>query len=382
MVGFLAMGNMVLGPAPMQAVISGCPRFGFHHNLAMHVNDLDYAHPAELVAQSPCEPRDAARLLLVGEEAGQRHHVRDLRQLLQPGDLLVLNTTKVIPARLLGNKESGGKIEVLLIHPIEGNSPEQGNAGTTRDPRQGTQLHLHAGTNSLEAHVEALAGDAQRTVRFAPGVDVLAHAMEFGAIPLPPYIRREADDNDEERYQSMFSRKHRLVAAPTASLHFTPELLADLKAKGVQSAEVELRVGPGTFKPVEHEQVEDHPIHHEWCCCPQETIDAIQRTRAAGGRVIAVGTTVVRTLETAWESGKPLPYAGWTARFLYPPQIIHGCDMLMTNFHLPKSTLLAMVSCLIEREELLAHYAYAIAEGYRLFSYGDAMLIPNRRKNS
>ena len=354
----------------------------------MHVNDLDYAHhPQNWWRKSPCEPRDAARLLLVGEEAGQRsdHHVRDLRQLLQPGDLLVLNTTKVIPARLLGNKESGGKIEVLLIHPIEGNSPEQGecwNCMIRGKVRVGTQLHLHAGTDSLEAHVEALAGDAQRTVRFAPGVDVLAHAMEFGAIPLPPYIRREADDNDEERYQSVFAQTPGSVAAPTASLHFTPELLADLKDKGVQSAEVELRVGPGTFKPVEHEQVEDHPIHHEWCCCPQETIDAIQRTRAAGGRVIAVGTTVVRTLETAWESGKPLPYAGWTARFLYPPQIIHGCDMLMTNFHLPKSTLLAMVSCLIEREELLAHYAYAIAEGYRLFSYGDAMLIPNRRKNS
>ena len=140
--------------------------------------------------------------------------------------------------------------------------------------------------------------------------------------------------------------------------------------------------GPGTFKPVEHEKVEDHPIHHEWCSCPQETIDAINATRAGGGRVIAVGTTVVRTLETAWEGGSPRAYCGWTARFLYPPQIIHGCDMLMTNFHLPRSTLLAMVSCLIEREELLGHYQYAINEGYRLFSYGDAMLVPNRRRNA
>ena len=353
-------------------------------NPAMHVDDLDYSHPSELVAQSPSEPRDAARLLLIDEAAAERHdhHIRDLRQILRRGDLLVLNTTKVIPARLKGHKESGGQVEVLLIHPLEqadGGEGELWNCLVRGKVRPGTKLQLAA---ELKAEITALGEDAHRSLRFAPGVDVLAHAMQHGAIPLPPYIRREADENDEQRYQSVFAKNPGSVAAPTASLHFTPELLAGLSAMGVNQAEVELRVGPGTFKPVEHERVEDHPIHHEWCHCPQATIDAINHTRAEGGRVIAVGTTVVRTLESAWESGTPAPFSGWTARFLYPPQIIHGCDFLLTNFHLPKSTLLAMVSCLVEREELLDHYRYAIEQGYRLFSYGDAMLVPNRRRRA
>ena len=213
----------------------------------MHVDDLDYSHPPELVAQTPCEPRDAARLLHIAAEAGSRQdlQVRDLRQILQPNDLLVLNTTKVIPARLKGHKDSGGQIEVLLIHPIEGISRAEGecwNCMVRGKVRPGTQLLLEP---ELSATVEEVGADAQRRLRFSPGVDVLAHAMQHGAIPLPPYIRRDADDNDEQRYQTVFAQQPGSVAAPTASLHFTPELLDDLSAMGVKRAHVELRVGTG-----------------------------------------------------------------------------------------------------------------------------------------
>ena len=349
----------------------------------MHVEDLNYAHPPELVAQTPCEPRDAARLLTIGRNAGEKsdHHVRDLRSLLAKGDLLVLNTTKVIPARLKGHKESGGQVEILLIHPLEPLAVDEGeswNCMVRGKVRQGTKLILQGGTQPITASIDAIGQDAHRTVRFQAGIDVLDFAMSYGAVPLPPYIRRDADEYDEARYQSVFAQQPGSVAAPTASLHFTPELLSDLEDMGVRQAHVELRVGPGTFKPVEHERVEDHPIHHEWCHCSAETIEAIARARKEGGRVIAVGTTVVRTLESAWENEIPQPFSGWTARFLYPPQVIRGCDYLLTNFHLPKSTLLALVACFIGRDELLGNYHYAIEQKYRLFSYGDAMLVPNR----
>lgn len=349
----------------------------------MHIDELDFDVPPELIAQHPCEPRDAARLMVLGDHPGQRSHQRvaDLRHLLRAGDLLVLNTTKVIPARLLGHKDSGGSSEILLVHPEVDHAEKTDQGERWRcmvrgKVHVGSVIRLAAG---LCATVEALEADGHRLVRFPASCNVLEFAQQHGAIPLPPYIQRSADASDQLRYQSVFAQQPGSVAAPTASLHFTPELLKDLEAMGVNQAQVELRVGPGTFKPVAEERVEDHPIHREWCCCPAATVSAIDRTRASGGRVIAVGTTVVRTLESAWTAHGLSAWSGWTQRFLYPPQVIHSLDLLMTNFHLPRSTLLALVSCLVDCPDLIADYRAAIAEGYRLFSYGDAMLVPNRR---
>ncbi|TVR45700.1 MAG: tRNA preQ1(34) S-adenosylmethionine ribosyltransferase-isomerase QueA [Planctomycetota bacterium] len=347
----------------------------------VRTQDFDFDYPASQVAQFPCQPRDAARLMLIGQRVGERSdsQVRDLTSWLRRGDLLVLNTTKVFPARLLGTKASGGHCEVLLVHRLAEDDASKGESWRCMvrgRVRVGSQLIL---AEDSVAVVEQLQPDGQRDLRFPPGLSVLDLALRHGRIPLPPYIKREANTEDTERYQSVFAQQLGSVAAPTASLHFTPELLQQFAQMGVEQARVELQVGPGTFKPVEHEQIEDHPIHSEWCSCPAETVAAIERTRAAGGRVIAVGTTVVRTLESAHQQGQLCPWSGWTSAFLYPPALIQGCDYLLTNFHLPRSTLLALVSCLIEREELLKHYRWAIERGYRLFSYGDAMLVPNRR---
>ncbi|TVR10194.1 MAG: tRNA preQ1(34) S-adenosylmethionine ribosyltransferase-isomerase QueA [Planctomycetota bacterium] len=341
-------------------------------------DDLDFHYPDHLVAQEPCHPRDAARLFSIPmiPGPGEHRHVRDLPNLLEAGDLLVLNTTKVFPARLFGHKASGGAVEVLLVHPQD-EDPTAWVCMLRGKVRLGTQIHL---PDNCVAVVEALYEDGHRLLRFPAQRDIMQWCEEYGHIPLPPYIRREDRPQDRERYQSVFAHTHGSVAAPTASLHFTPELLQELRDQGVASAEVELRVGPGTFKPVQHEHVEEHPIHREWCHCPQVTIDAINACRARGKRVIAVGTTVVRTLHSAWSAGpQPAAFQGWTQCFLYPPQVVACCDLLLTNFHLPRSTLLALVSCFIEAEELLAHYRAAIDANYRLFSYGDAMLVPNRR---
>lgn len=335
------------------------------------VADFDYELPERLIAQRPAERRDAARLLCAPLDGRPLAHrtVADLPSLLRPGDLLVFNRTRVFPARLAGRTANGGEREVLLVHPEDDGAWRVLIRGRVHP---GQELTV-AGVNAV---VVATHADGARTLRFPTGCDVLALAEAHGSIPLPPYITRPAGADDRERYQTVFADRVGSVAAPTAALHFTPELLERLAVAGIGRAFVELRVGPGTFKPVDTERIEDFRIHAEWASCPVETVAAIQATRAAGGRVIAVGTTVVRTLESAArQPGGLAAWSGWTSIFLHPPQRLQAVDGLMTNFHLPRSTLLMLVACLTGLPRLREVYAEAVRSEYRFFSYGDACLF-------
>jgi len=339
----------------------------------MDTERFAYALPDQLIAQEPAEPRDAARLLVAGTRAGGpwHRHVRDLPDHLRAGDLLVLNRTRVIPARLAGRKDSGGEVEVLLVHAEDG-APTAWRCLVRGRVRSGTRIAF----TDADATVSALHDDGTRTLAFAPGCDVLALAERIGRMPLPPYIRRADRVDDRARYQTVFADRPGSVAAPTAALHLTTALLDRLRAQGVATAWVDLRIGPGTFKPVDTVRTEDFRIHAEHAECPAETVAAVLACRAAGGRVVAVGTTVVRTLETAaTQPGGLAPWTGWTRLFLHPPARLAVVDALLTNFHLPRSSLLMLVSCLTGVERLLALYQAAIDERYRFFSYGDAMLL-------
>lgn len=337
----------------------------------MQTADFDYHLPEELIAQDAVEPRDAARLLhyQLDSQTHSHRHVRDLTEILQAGDLLVLNTTKVFPARLFGHKNSGGKVEILLIHP----NPD----GTWRCMIRGK---VHVGSiieiDKHKIEVTQCHENGERDVALSDSINVWDLTAQHGHIPLPPYIKRADTAADRERYQSVFAEESGSVAAPTASLHFTESLLQALTDKGVQRAHVQLHVGPGTFKPVNEEDITDYDIHAERCICPPETVAAIKSAKQEGRRVIAVGTTVVRTLETAARQAQGFAaYDGWSKLFLYPPQKLRIVDGLMTNFHLPRSSLLMLVACLCGRETLLDLYQNAIAERYRFYSYGDACLF-------
>lgn len=341
--------------------------------------DFDYHLPDAAIAQHPIEPRDAAKLLvcsLADTTTFADRQVRDLPELLAPGDLLVVNRTRVIPARLNGSKASGGAVEVLLVHP--GADPSVWSVLIRGKVRPGTEINLElADGATLTATVTACHDDGSRDLAFPPGTDVLAVANAVGHLPLPPYIDRPDTEADRERYQTTFGDSPGSVAAPTAGLHFTPELFERLAERGIERASVDLAVGPGTFRPVAVDDPSQHAMHSELAHCPEETVAAINACRARSGRVIAVGTTVVRTLEAATEAGGGTlaPYHDWTDIFLYPPRRLVAVDGLLTNFHLPKSTLLMLVSCLMERDHLLAAYQHAIANAYRFYSYGDAMLV-------
>jgi S-adenosylmethionine:tRNA ribosyltransferase-isomerase len=347
---------------------------------------FDFPVPPELIAQEAVEPRDAARLLVAGQAQGRRHQrIADLPAWLRRGDLLVLNRTRVIPARLAGTKDSGGALEVLLVHPepaaVAPAAGEQWRCLVRGRVRAGTRIRFPdggaGGGAGAEAEVLACHDDGSRTIAFPVGDGgVLALCERIGHMPLPPYIRRQDRATDRERYQTVFADRPGSVAAPTASLHFTRELLAAIAAAGVDTAWVDLRIGPGTFKPVDCERVEDFRIHAEHCACGEDAVAAIAACRARGGRVVAAGTTVVRTLESAAaQPGGFAPFAGWTSLFLHPPQRLRVVDALLTNFHLPRSSLLMLVACLTGTERLRALYAEAVAERYRFFSYGDAMLL-------
>ncbi len=357
----------------------------------MKTADFSYDLPPELIAQEAIEPRDAARLLVARPGLPLLHQrVSDLGEHLRPGDLLVLNRTRVIPARLVARKVSGGAREVLLLHPERLSDPTAPAAAWRALVRgrvaDGQQLEVldHSGLPAARLTISSCHEDGTRSVLFASDLssgsatdcDVLALAERCGHVPLPPYIARADRPADRERYQTVFADRPGSVAAPTASLHLTTALLEQLTTAGIRTARVELAIGPGTFKPVDTEAVEDFRIHSEWCTCPPETIQAINATRAAGGRVIAVGTTVVRTLETAArQPGGFAPFTGWTRLFLHPPERLLTIDGLVTNFHLPRSSLLMLVACLTGVQPLQALYAEAIRERYRFFSYGDAMLL-------
>lgn len=340
----------------------------------MRRQDFNFELPDELIARYPLAERPASRLMVLAPGQPPAHRqFRDLLALLQPGDLLVFNDTKVIPARLFGHKESGGQVEVL-VERITGSHSARAHIRASKAPKAGTQLNLEGGITATVTGRD----DAIFLLEFA-GEPLLQLLEAHGHMPLPPYLGRADDASDRERYQTVFAREAGAVAAPTAGLHFDQPLLDALAARGVQQAFVTLHVGAGTFQPVRAEQICDHQMHQEYACLPPATAEAINSTRAAGKRVVAVGSTAVRTLETAWQAagqGAQLqPFAGDTDIFIYPGYRFGVVDAMVTNFHLPESTLIMMVSAFAGYPQVMDAYRVAVAEGYRFFSYGDAMLL-------
>ncbi len=341
----------------------------------MKPSDFDYQLPERLIAQEPVEPRDASRLLWLPRAGGPTRHLRfsDLPDLLAPGDLLVLNDTRVIPARLVGRKESGGRCELLLVADLGGAGDRWRAMGQASKPlRPGARLHF----GDLSAEVEAGEGEGFFRVRFDRGGPALLEALEReGRVPLPPYIRREPTAADRERYQTVLARAPGSAAAPTAGLHFTEGLLRRLDERGVARATVTLHVGPATFLPVRAETVAEHRMHAERYHVPEETARGLTACRERGGRVVAVGTTTVRTLESALSGSGLHPGWGETDLFIHPGYHFRGIDGMVTNFHLPRSSLLMLVCALGGRERVLDAYREAVAMGYRFYSYGDAMVV-------
>lgn len=340
----------------------------------MRLADFDYALPPERIAQTPAVPRDSARLLVLPRDGGALAHrtFADLPEYLRPGDVLVINDTRVLPARLIGRREpGGGRVELLLLRRLDADRWEA-LAGPGRKAKPGVTLSF--GDGRLRASVEARTDSGGRIVRFVHA-GVFEHVLdELGQMPLPPYIHVPLADR--ERYQTVYARHTGSAAAPTAGLHFTPELLARLEAQGVGVVRLTLHVGLGTFRPVTAERIEEHRIHSEWCSVSPEAAARINAARPAGGRIVAVGTTAARTLETfADGNGMMRAGEGWTEIFIYPGYRFKAVDALVTNFHLPKSSLLLLVSALAGRERVLAAYETAVAMEYRFFSFGDAMLI-------
>lgn len=344
----------------------------------MRLSDFDYQLPEELIAQEPLARRDASRLLTLDKASGDlEHHVfHDILDMLHPGDLMVLNDARVIPARLKGRKvATGGKVEMLLTLPL--GNPEAcewrclGKASKAIAP--GCQLDF----DGLRATVTASLGEGAYDVRFDTAPDAFASEINrVGALPLPPYIRHAPGPSDAERYQTVFARRPGAVAAPTAGLHFTQELLDACTAKGVRIEKVTLYVGAGTFLPVRVEEIEKHVMHAERYDVPQAVVDAVNATHAAGHRVVAVGTTATRALETAAADGTLKPVSGGLSQlFIYPGYRFRVVDALVTNFHLPKSTLLMLVSAMAGWDHIRKAYEVAVQERYRFFSYGDAMFI-------
>lgn len=335
----------------------------------MRVADFQFDLPDELIARYPLTERSASRLLVLNglEGALQHRHFAELPEFLQPGDLLVFNNTKVIPARLFAQKETGGKVEVLVERVLD----EQrvlAHVRASKAPKAGSRLLLESGNALMLARHDAL---------FELEFDqpVLPLLERIGHMPLPPYIDRADELSDRERYQTVYAECAGAVAAPTAGLHFDAAMLAALADMGVETAFVTLHVGAGTFQPVRVEQIEEHQMHHEWLEVDQSVVDAVSACKARGGRVIAVGTTSVRSLETAARSGQLQPFSGDTDIFIYPGRSFNVVDALVTNFHLPESTLLMLVSAFAGYSATMAAYQQAVSAQYRFFSYGDAMFI-------
>lgn len=339
----------------------------------MKKSDFYFDLPEELIAQTPLEKRDASRLLLLDHETGEmtHKHFYDLPDYLNPGDCLVLNDSRVLPARLMGNRLTGGAVEVVLLRDLGGGKWEC-LTRPGRKTRPGTDLTF--GEGLLTATVTDALDDGNKVLQFHYEGIFLEILDQLGKMPLPPYIKAELQDR--ERYQTVYSREIGSAAAPTAGLHFTKELLDRIRAKGVRVCFVTLHVGLGTFRPVKEEDILDHVMHSEYCVIPEETARVINETKAAGGRIIAVGTTSCRTLESFTEpDGTVLAKGGWTDIFIYPGYTFKCIDALVTNFHLPESTLIMLVSALAGREHILHAYETAVNERYRFFSFGDAMFI-------
>ena len=342
--------------------------------------DFHYDLPAELIAQHPLPERSASRLLCLDGNSGEIEHCgfSDLLEKIRPNDLLVFNNTRVIPARLWGQKETGGKLEIL-VERITGENTALAHVRCSKSPKPGSRILLSTKegeepgpyclqVTSREDALFCLASDG--------GPSIIEILGAIGHMPLPPYITREDEVADRDRYQTVFARREGAVAAPTAGLHFTQGMLSALADKGVQQAQVTLHVGAGTFQPVRADDIADHKMHSEYLEVDESVCSAVKAARDNGGRVIAVGTTAVRSLETASrQSGELQPYAGDTDIFIYPGYRFRAVDAMITNFHLPESTLLMLVSAFAGQAHIMTAYQQAIAEGYRFFSYGDAMFL-------
>ena len=339
----------------------------------MKKTDFSYELPEELIAQTPTERRDVSRLMVLEKNTGEilHRHFYDLPGFLHEGDCLVVNDSRVLPARLIGRRATGGVSEILLLKDL-GEGKWECLVRPGRKMRSGTEVIF--GSGELTAVVLDTVEDGNRIVQFSYEGIFLEILEQLGKMPLPPYIKEELQDN--ERYQTVYSREVGSAAAPTAGLHFTLELLDKIKEKGIPVCPVTLHVGLGTFRPVKEENIEDHPMHAEYCVIPSETARIVTETKQKGGRVIAVGTTSCRTLESFSRQDGSLPAAsGWTDIFIYPGYRFKCVDALVTNFHLPESTLIMLVSALAGRETILRAYKTAVVERYRFFSFGDAMFI-------
>lgn len=338
----------------------------------MQRRDFHYELPPERIAQEPLADRTASRLLELCLPSGRIADRRfpELVELLHPGDLLVLNDTRVIPARLYGRKETGGAAEIL-VERVTGPDRVLAQVRASKAPRTGSALILEDGTRLT---VSGRQGEFFDLV-FPAGRPVLERLEALGHVPLPPYVRRPDTPRDRERYQTVYAREPGAVAAPTAGLHFDEALLGRLRRRGVEMAQITLHVGAGTFQPVRVERVEEHRMHPEWLRVEEAVCEAVARTRARGGRVVAVGTTVVRALETAAAGGRLEPFEGETRLFITPGYRFRVVDGLLTNFHLPESTLLMLVCAFGGHAPVMAAYRHAVAAGYRFYSYGDAMFL-------
>jgi S-adenosylmethionine:tRNA ribosyltransferase-isomerase len=340
----------------------------------LHTNDYDFALPEGRIAQSPAERRDASRLMVVHRDTGaiEHRHFADLASLIPSGDALVLNTTRVFRARLLGTRDSGASAEIFLLrHHGDGRWEAMVQPGAKLKP--GRVVHIAPG---FDLRVEDVTDRHTRLVRLLAHGDEMALIEKHGHVPLPPYIARADASDDLERYQTVYARQSGSVAAPTAGLHFTPELLSALSAKGVERAEVLLHVGAGTFKPVDAERLADHVMHEEWYRVTPDTATLLNTVRELGGKVWCVGTTSLRTLESVVDDRGVFHAAdGETKIFIHPPHHVRSADRLITNFHLPRSTLLMLVSAMAGYDLAMEAYRVAIDEEYRFYSYGDAMVV-------
>ena len=349
--------------------------------MPLTLNDFDYTLPAELIAQAPLAERSASRLLVVTPNADGAPVLADaafsdLPDLVQPGDLFVFNDTRVIHARLHGVKDSGGQIEVLIERAI-GPHEALAQVRASKSPKSGARLRL---ADAFDVEVLGRVGEFFH-LRFPPGEDLLALLERHGKLPLPPYIQRAAGEADESRYQTVYARELGSVAAPTAGLHFDEALIERIAERGAKCAWLTLHVGAGTFQPVRVDDLGEHQMHRERYVIPQETVDAIAATRAAGGRVIAVGTTSMRALEAAAQDGPLEAGSGETEIFILPGFHFQVVDALITNFHLPKSTLMMLVSAFAGMDSIRRTYSHAVEQRYRFFSYGDAMFITRKNES-
>ena len=369
---FKPKNSSLLNLKPLRNVVEQCPELIVKN---MKLTDFDYHLPPDRIAQSPLQQRDASRLLVVDRGTHTFHHTRfsQIGEYLPDAALLVLNDTKVIPARLIGNKSgTGGKIELLLIREKETDIWET-LAKPRRSLRVGTQIIF--GNGALTAEVLAKPDDGHCIVRFNYEGTFSGILAAVGMMPLPPYIRRAPNAEDKVRYQSVYAAIEGAIAAPTAGLHFTQELLAELKSNGIETATLTLHVGPGTFQPVKVEEIRTHKMHAEYIHLTETEANRIRLGQETGGKIVAVGTTVVRALESAGTTGTVEPYSSYSELFIYPGHRFNVVDALVTNFHLPKSTLLMLVSAFAGKDLIQKAYQEALEHDYRFYSYGDAMLI-------